>query len=78
MATIGRTPALARNSVDVPPENRYHSLTHRPAPPRKDGNVTKTTAPASPTLLNRELSWLDFNERVLELAADECCRCSSA
>ena len=25
---------------------------------------------ASQTLLNRELSWLDLNERVLELAAD--------
>ena len=24
-----------------------------------------------PRLLNRELSWLDFNERVLALAADE-------
>ena len=28
-------------------------------------------ASATPTLLNRELSWLDFNERVLALAADE-------
>jgi polyphosphate kinase len=29
-----------------------------------------STEAAGPTLLNRELSWLDLNERVLELAAD--------
>ena len=27
--------------------------------------------------LDRELTWLRFNERVLELAEDERCRCSS-
>src|SRR3954447_13779880 len=32
---------------------------------------TKAPVPAAPALLNRELSWLDFNERVLALAADE-------
>src|SRR5262245_49900425 len=37
------------------------------------GQMTKAKAlvPAPPTLLNRELSWLDFNERVMALAADE-------
>src|SRR5262252_1679177 len=34
-------------------------------------DVAKTTTPAPTALLNRELSWLDFNERVLALAADE-------
>src|SRR5205085_11519035 len=40
---------------------------------RKDGTMpkAKTPVPEAPTLLNRELSWLDFNERVLALAADE-------
>ena len=33
--------------------------------------MAKTTVPPAPTLLNRELSWLDFNERVLALAADD-------
>ena len=33
-------------------------------------SMPKTAAPPV-TLLNRELSWLDFNARVLELAADE-------
>ena len=32
---------------------------------------SKAFVPPAPTLLNRELSWLDFNERVLALAADE-------
>src|SRR5262249_26717355 len=49
----------------------YHSVTHRPGRPRKDWPVAKTSVPPAPTLLNRELSWLDFNERVLSLAADE-------
>ena len=29
-------------------------------------------------LLNRELSWIEFNARVLDLVADETSRCSSA
>jgi polyphosphate kinase len=33
--------------------------------------VPTTELPASETLLNRELSWLDLNERVLDLAADK-------
>ena len=52
-------------------QHRYNSFTHRQPRPRKDGNVAKTTVPPAPTLLNRELSWLDFNERVLALAADD-------
>ena len=38
---------------------------------------TTSAAAAQSRLLNRELSWLEFNARVLELAADERCRCSS-
>src|SRR6478752_1862488 len=52
-------------------QDRYHPLTHPMPRRRKDVHVAKATAPASTTLLNRELSWLDFNERVLALAADE-------
>jgi polyphosphate kinase len=33
--------------------------------------MAKVTAASPPSLLNRELSWLEFNARVLELAADE-------
>jgi len=51
--------------------DRYHSLTHQPVRRRKDATVVKTVTPAPPSLLNRELSWLDFNERVMALAADE-------
>jgi polyphosphate kinase len=37
---------------------------------RADRDVVSATADGSQRFLNRELSWLDFNERVLALAAD--------
>ena len=46
--------------------------THGTAPTEKGcEHGAKTIVRRPPTLLNRELSWLDFNERVLALAADE-------
>ena len=53
------------------PERGAPSADHSPsAPVRHDGGVADTTLPAD-RFLNRELSWLDFNARVLELAEDE-------
>ena len=54
-----------------PMRDRHHSVT--PSARRAgDGwaGLAKTAAPPT-ALLNRELSWLDWNERVLELAEDD-------
>ena len=39
-------------------------------PPADDGDGPAGDAPVTHRLLNRELSWLDFNDRVLELATE--------
>ena len=39
--------------------------------------TSRVRSKAAERLLNRELSWLEFNARVLALAADEGFRCSS-
>ena len=55
-------------AVSGPPARRGQ-VWHQPS---RISRMPKTRPlPAEPQLLNRELSWLDFNERVLELAADE-------
>src|ERR1700751_3881613 len=61
-------------------ERRFRPTLHQiktpRTPPLRDGvGSLGTTAPPpltdlSPSLLNRELSWLDLNNRVLDLAAD--------
>ena len=44
---------------------------------RRRGRAADRALPAD-RFLNRELSWLDFNARVLELAEDDvACRCWS-
>jgi polyphosphate kinase len=48
-------------------DTQFEAATRTEAPAR--GEVAKLTDPA--VYINRELSWLDFNDRVLQLAEDE-------
>ena len=63
-------PASTRRGVSIGARDRSRA---EPEAPRRRAR------PRRPALyFNRELSWLDFNDRVLQLAEDERSRCSSA
>ena len=47
------------------------TLSSRPTPPSTGARRATTISPTRSLYLNRELSWLDFNDRVLQLAEDE-------
>jgi polyphosphate kinase len=53
--------------------NRHHPFTHREHSPGDDDDwmPKSQTVDVQPRFLNRELSWLDFSARLLDLADDE-------
>ena len=59
--------------IDGPAQQPIRDV--RPSRPRRP-SVRASTRPE--LYFNRELSWLEFNDRVLQLAEDPTCRCSSA
>ena len=68
--------AVDDHAPSIPPEPAteaaHHPFTPLPAPVVHDPRVaTKTVEQPAQRLLNRELSWLELANRVLDLAADE-------
>jgi polyphosphate kinase len=58
------------DALEQSPTNGAHSAAARPAPrPRRARRPRDLSKPE--LYINRELSWLDFNDRVLQLAEDE-------
>ena len=71
-ADIGRSSAPAPGSYTSAPATPATYAPPAPSAPGSPGPAADTASLERPSLyINREVSWLDFNDRVLQLAEDE-------